>query len=132
MTLENEMTLLPACSPARSPPLPSRSTLAIVAPRPARSRRKAGRPKEGDHMATVDPADPIDANPDVNPGELWSIGHSNHPIERFLALLRQHAIATLADVRTAPYSRYSPQFNRDELAHIQADAFITAYHHRFC
>ncbi len=63
-------------------------------------------------MATPDPANPIDANP----GELWSIGHSNHPIERFLTLLRQHAIAMLADVRTAPYSRYSPQFNRDELA----------------
>src|SRR5258706_8379160 len=50
------------------------------------------------------------------PGELWSIGHSNPPIERFVELLREHEIAALADVRTAPYSRHWPQFNRDELA----------------
>jgi uncharacterized protein (DUF488 family) len=50
------------------------------------------------------------------PGELWSIGHSNLSIERFIALLRAHAIARLADVRTAPYSRHWPQFNREELA----------------
>lgn len=71
-------------------------------------------------MAIDDSGDPIDRDP----GHLWSIGHSNHPIERFLALLRQHAISTLADVRTAPYSRYSPQFNRDELALSLRDAGI--------
>ena len=74
-------------------------------------------------MATVEPTNPANSI-DSHPGELWSIGHSNHPIERFLALLRQHAIATLADVRTAPYSRYSPQFNRDELALSLRDAGI--------
>jgi uncharacterized protein (DUF488 family) len=57
--------------------------------------------------------------------ELWSIGHSNHEIGRFIALLRGHGIATLADVRTAPFSRYSPQFNRDALAQSLAAAGIT-------
>ena len=47
---------------------------------------------------------------------LWSIGHSNHSIEHFLQLLRDHQIALLADVRTAPYSRHWPQFNREDLA----------------
>ncbi len=47
---------------------------------------------------------------------LWSIGHSNHSIEDFLQLLRDHQIALLADVRTAPYSRHWPQFNREDLA----------------
>lgn len=47
--------------------------------------------------------------------ELWSIGHSNHSIERFLALLGEHQIALLADVRTMPYSRHWPQFNRGDL-----------------
>lgn len=47
---------------------------------------------------------------------LWSIGHSNHTIEQFLRLLRDHQIALLADVRTAPYSRHWPQFNREDLA----------------
>jgi uncharacterized protein (DUF488 family) len=49
-------------------------------------------------------------------GTLWSIGHSNLSIERFLALLAAHQIMLLADVRTAPYSRHWPHFNREELA----------------
>ena len=50
------------------------------------------------------------------PGELWSIGHSNASVERLIELLRKHDIALLADVRTAPYSRHWPQFNREALA----------------
>jgi len=48
--------------------------------------------------------------------EIFSIGHSNHAIGHFLALLRQHEIAALADVRSRPYSRFNPQFNRESLA----------------
>jgi len=48
-------------------------------------------------------------------GVLWTIGHSNIPIERLIELLRMYEITLVADVRTAPYSRYSPQFNRAEL-----------------
>jgi uncharacterized protein (DUF488 family) len=47
---------------------------------------------------------------------LYSIGHSNVPTERLVALLRRHAIATLCDVRSTPYSRYNPRFNREALA----------------
>jgi len=47
---------------------------------------------------------------------VYSIGHSNHEMAAFLALLRQHGIALLADVRSQPYSRYVPQFNRETLA----------------
>lgn len=47
---------------------------------------------------------------------IYTIGHSNHPIERFVALLEQHAITALADVRSRPYSRFNPQFNRKALA----------------
>lgn len=46
---------------------------------------------------------------------LYSIGHSTHPIEDFTALLRRHEISVVADVRSAPYSRYNPQFNRESL-----------------
>lgn len=46
---------------------------------------------------------------------LFSIGHSNVEIEKFLALLAQHNIEILVDVRSAPYSRYNPQFNRETL-----------------
>jgi uncharacterized protein (DUF488 family) len=42
---------------------------------------------------------------------LFTIGHSNHPLGYFLALLHRHDIETLCDVRTTPYSRHHPQFN---------------------
>lgn len=46
---------------------------------------------------------------------VFTIGHSTHPQERFIALLRQHGITALCDVRSKPYSRMNPQFNREEL-----------------
>jgi len=49
------------------------------------------------------------------PETLYTIGHSNHPIERFLALLRQHQITAVCDVRSKPYSRYNPHFDREAL-----------------
>jgi uncharacterized protein (DUF488 family) len=48
--------------------------------------------------------------------QLFSIGHSNHLAEVFIQLLQQYHIQLLADVRTAPYSRYNKQFNRESLA----------------
>lgn len=47
---------------------------------------------------------------------LYTIGHSNLPVEEFLAHLRQHDIAVLVDVRSAPYSRYVPHFSKAPLA----------------
>jgi len=47
--------------------------------------------------------------------ELLTIGHSNHPIERFLELLVRHGVTALGDVRSFPRSRFNPQFNRDRL-----------------
>ena len=44
-----------------------------------------------------------------------TVGHSNHPLETFVSLLRQHGVTTLADVRSAPFSRFNPQFNRKSL-----------------
>lgn len=46
---------------------------------------------------------------------VFTVGHSNHPISKFLELLRQHAVTTIADVRSAPYSQFAPQFNKDPL-----------------
>jgi uncharacterized protein (DUF488 family) len=47
--------------------------------------------------------------------ELYTIGHSSHSAEHFLALLQQNRIEVLVDTRSAPYSRYSPQFDREAL-----------------
>jgi uncharacterized protein (DUF488 family) len=45
-----------------------------------------------------------------------TIGHSRHSWERFTALLAGAGVETIADVRTAPRSRFSPQFNKDAMA----------------
>jgi uncharacterized protein (DUF488 family) len=45
-----------------------------------------------------------------------TIGHSNHPIERFIALLKEGGVKLLVDVRSMPYSRRFPQFGRERLA----------------
>jgi uncharacterized protein (DUF488 family) len=47
--------------------------------------------------------------------ELFTIGHSIHPIERFIELLTIRGITALCDVRSSPYSRFTPQFNREAL-----------------
>jgi uncharacterized protein (DUF488 family) len=46
---------------------------------------------------------------------IYTIGHSKHPIDRFIALLQQHGIDAVADVRSTPYSRFNPQFNKEKL-----------------
>jgi uncharacterized protein (DUF488 family) len=46
---------------------------------------------------------------------IYTVGHSNHEIDVFLDLLKQHNITALADVRSSPYSRMNTQFNRENL-----------------
>jgi uncharacterized protein (DUF488 family) len=47
---------------------------------------------------------------------IYTIGHSTHTIEEFIAMLQAHSIQELVDVRTVPRSRHNPQFGTDELA----------------
>ncbi len=56
---------------------------------------------------------------------IYTIGHSNHEADAFVALLRQHGIELLVDVRSSPYSRYVPQANRETLARALEAAGIT-------
>jgi len=46
---------------------------------------------------------------------IHTIGHSSHTAEHFLDLLQQHRIEVLVDTRSAPYSRYTPHFDREAL-----------------
>jgi uncharacterized protein (DUF488 family) len=46
---------------------------------------------------------------------LFTIGHSNHDLGDFLAVLVNHGVATLCDVRSRPGSFRFPQFNREAL-----------------
>jgi uncharacterized protein (DUF488 family) len=46
---------------------------------------------------------------------VFSIGHSNHDLAEFLRLLRRARVTAVADVRSHPFSRRLPQFNRPDL-----------------
>lgn len=47
---------------------------------------------------------------------VYTVGHSTHPIEKFLDLLTKNGITALADVRSSPFSRHNPQFNKQALS----------------
>jgi len=51
----------------------------------------------------------------AEPSTVWTIGHSNHPLNVFLELLGGHRIEVLVDVRSAPYSSYASHFNKEGL-----------------
>ncbi len=55
---------------------------------------------------------------------LYTIGHSDHTIEAFTTLLRRFDIDLVVDVRSQPYSRWTPQFNREVLARSLQDKGI--------
>jgi uncharacterized protein (DUF488 family) len=60
---------------------------------------------------------------------IYTIGHSNHTAEKFIELLKQHGIELVVDVRTSPYSRYCPQFNKENLSFLLAENDIEyAFH----
>ena len=61
-------------------------------------------------------------------GEIWTIGHSTRSTEEFLALLHDHAIDSLVDVRSFPGSRRCPQFGRETMSTWLEDDAITYQH----
>lgn len=56
---------------------------------------------------------------------IFTIGHSTHPVSRFIELLQQHGITAVGDVRSTPYSRANPQFNREKLKTTLQETGIT-------
>jgi uncharacterized protein (DUF488 family) len=59
--------------------------------------------------------------------QLYTIGHSNRPLDEFLALLARHAIQALVDIRRFPGSKKFPHFNQPELEAALKEAGIE-YH----
>lgn len=59
---------------------------------------------------------------------VYTIGHSTHPIEEFLAMLNSFGIKNLADVRRLPSSRKFPQFDQDTLR-ISLEEVGVTYHY---
>jgi uncharacterized protein (DUF488 family) len=56
------------------------------------------------------------AGRDAMPPAVLTVGHSNHPLEWFLALLARHGVEALVAIRRFPGSRKHPHFHRDNLA----------------
>ena len=46
---------------------------------------------------------------------ILTIGHSNHPIDAFLTLLKNHHIEAVVDTRSHPKSKYAPQYDSANL-----------------
>jgi uncharacterized protein (DUF488 family) len=57
-------------------------------------------------------------------GQIFTIGHSTHDIGHFIRLVQLHAVTAVADVRSVPASRYTPQFNRDALKRALRDVGV--------
>jgi uncharacterized protein (DUF488 family) len=53
---------------------------------------------------------------------IYSIGHSNHDLDAFIGLLRPYQVDTVVDVRSHPYSRWVPAFNREGLSRALEEA----------
>jgi uncharacterized protein (DUF488 family) len=52
----------------------------------------------------------------------FTLGHSNHPIETWLNLVRQHGVEVVVDIRSSPYSKYAPQFDKVDIQRSLEDA----------
>jgi uncharacterized protein (DUF488 family) len=64
----------------------------------------------------------------VTPKIIYTIGHSTHPIDKFLSMLDAFAIHTLVDVRNFPGSRKYPQYNQENLQASLKNAGIEYIH----
>ncbi len=67
---------------------------------------------------TTSPLDspPSSPSPDERP-PLYTIGYGARTLDEFLAALQSHRIEDLIDVRTAPFSKFKPEFSRELLQH---------------
>jgi uncharacterized protein (DUF488 family) len=55
---------------------------------------------------------------------IYTIGHSNYESDKLIKLLSSHAIEVIADVRQHPYSKYVPQFNKENIERTLSNANI--------
>ena len=53
---------------------------------------------------------------------IWTVGHSRHELPALLVVLRGPGIELVADIRSRPFSRYNPQFNRERFGAALSEA----------
>src|SRR5262245_13192358 len=63
-------------------------------------------------MESIEPLLQLPAAPEACGLRLFSVGDSTQTMPQFVALLQRAGVTAVADVRTAPYSRFCPQFNK--------------------
>jgi uncharacterized protein (DUF488 family) len=51
-----------------------------------------------------------------SPITVYTVGHSTHTTKKFLDLLERNGVTAIADVRSSPFSRHNPQFNKATLS----------------
>ena len=57
----------------------------------------------------------------MSTAKIYTIGHSNHEIKTFINLLKTKKIDMIVDVRSAPFSKMYPHFNRETLESVLKD-----------
>src|SRR5699024_9207062 len=45
----------------------------------------------------------------------YTVGHSTHPIDDFISMVRAHGVERIADIRSIPRSRHNPQFAAENM-----------------
>ena len=55
---------------------------------------------------------------------MYTIGHSNHKADEFIQILHHYQIQLVVDVRSEPYSKYCPQFNKDTIKQMLSNSGI--------
>lgn len=48
--------------------------------------------------------------------DIYTMGHSNYSMERFIEMLRKYEIDVVVDIRGTPYSKYNTQYNKEALS----------------
>ena len=61
-------------------------------------------------------------------GRLYTIGHSTQKEDEFFRKLKENGVTILVDVRSTPYSKFAPQFNKDYLEEAARKKGITYVH----
>jgi uncharacterized protein (DUF488 family) len=59
---------------------------------------------------------------------IYTVGHSTHPLNYFLELLKAYSVNCLIDVRSLAASAYNPQYNKEPLSNFLNHNDITYLH----
>ena len=60
--------------------------------------------------------------------DIYTIGHSNYPVEKLIDMLRYYNIDCVVDIRGTPYSKYNVQYNKDTIKNtLVREGFVYIY-----